>query len=548
MPHLASEVPGPTRNGSPSPNAPDSSGASPQTNGPDGLLGHIAWDTATATNERVVLRAPAANRARILRNQFVRIEETQGSRWRFLGRVLAGPYFPEPAAAGGEPGHADAPIIAEVEVQGELAGGRAHDTNNRPAPGSAVYTLTPTEVNSLLGCSGDMLLGTLSGRPDIRVSLHSSSKDVLPRNVGIFGTVGSGKSNTAQVLIEEAAVHGWAVIVLDVEGEYVLMDGACREQHLVAALNHAGRPPAGVANFHVLHPSSCTSERPDSKPFTLRLADFETGVIAELIQASLPERNALLDCVDYLETKARARMPSTDAETMLTLLDASPEAKVQFTLRQLRDRAVERSSRSSEMFDYLGLATKLLWLLRSEAFDQPNLRSLDPAAMLQAGRVTVLDVNIANDTIKNLVTADLLRKTFAYKIAHAEAPPTVLFIEEAHSFISREKINTMQATLQMLRNVTRRGRKRWLSTVFVSQQPGHLPPEIFELCNTRIVHTLRSTHNLDALLATTSDITRELWARCPLLGTGEAIVSSPQLKRPVTVNIRPASSERKFVR
>ena len=86
--------------------------------------------------------------------------------------------------------------------------------------------------------------------------------------------------------------------------------------------------------------------------------------------------------------------------------------------------------------------------------------------------------------------------------------------------------------MQMLRNVARRGRKRWLSLMFVSQQPGHLPPEIFELCNTRIVHTLRSTHNLDALMATAGDVGREMWARCPLLGPGEAIVTSPQLKRP----------------
>src|SRR5437763_636804 len=175
------------------------------------------------------------------------------------------------------------------------------------------------------------------------------------------------------------------------------------------------------------------------------------------------------------------------------------------------------------------------------------MSGLDPAGMLTPGRVTVIDVSAANDTIKNLVTADLLRKTFAYKIAKADAPPTLLVIEEAHSFISREKVHTMQATIQMLRNVTRRGRKRWLATAFVSQQPGHLPPEIFELCNTRIVHTLRSMHNLEALTSTTSDITGEMWARCPLLGTGEAIVSSPQLKRPVVVSIRPAHSQRKFV-
>jgi hypothetical protein len=512
------------------------------------LLGHVDWDGASGTNERVVLRAPGTARSRLLRNQFVRIEDGSGSGATFLGRLLAGPFFPVPVGGGDSPDSPDAAILAEVEVQGELRAGKPRDTSNRPAPGSAVYALAVDEVNDLLGCSGDMLLGTLSGRDDLTVSLQSDNKEVLPRNVGIFGTVGSGKSNTTQVLIEEAAARGWAVIVLDVEGEYVVMDQPCTDERLLPALRRFGRVPAGVADFQVLHPASCASACPTSQPFTLRLADFEVSVIAELLQASLSERNALLDCVDHFEIKARSKLVSSEAESTLRLLDPSPQANLPFTVRQLRDRAGERSSRSSEMFDFLGLSTKLLWLMRSGAFDQQNMQGLDARGMLQPGRVTVLDVSVANDTVKNLVTADLLRKTFAYKIAHEEAPPTALVIEEAHSFISREKVQTMQATLQMLRNVTRRGRKRWLATVFVSQQPGHLPPEIFELCNTRFVHTLRSMHNLDALIATTSDITREFWARCPLLGTGQAILSSPQFKRPVIANIRPAASERKFVR
>ncbi len=186
--------------------------------------------------------------------------------------------------------------------------------------------------------------------------------------------------------------------------------------------------------------------------------------------------------------------------------------------------------------------------MHSEAFDQVNLGSLDVARLMQAGRVSVIDVSIANDVIKNLVTADLLRKTFGLKVTDPNAPPTLVIIEEAHSFISRERAQTMQATMHMLRNVARRGRKRWLAMAFVSQQPGHLPPEIFELCNTRIVHTLRSTHNLDALVATTGDVGHDLWARCPLLGPGQAVLSSPQLGRSVIVSMRPAMCRRKFVR
>jgi DNA helicase HerA-like ATPase len=512
----------------------------------EALLGYSDWDRTGAISERILLRAPAEFRHRVQRNQFVCIADGGSRPTLFLGRVVAGPFFPglDQDSAGPD----QRTVLADVEVLGELVNGRPRDTHGRPAPGSAVYALTVDEIRSLTGVAGDMLFGSLAGRDDINVLLDSNHKDVLPRNVGIFGTVGSGKSNTTQVLIEEASATGWSVIVLDVEGEYTEMDAPSDEEKLHPKLARFGRQPVGLPDFKVLYPASCASDRADSQPFNLRLADFETPVIAEILQTTLAERNALLEIVDHFEQRARARMFSNEKDRLYTLLDPSSQAKLPFSLGQLRERANERAPRTSDFVDFQGLSTKLQWLIHAGAFDQPGMNALDPAGMLQPGRVTVLDVAIANDVVKNLVTADLLRKIFAYKILHAEAPRTLLVIEEAHSFISREKVQTMHATLQMLRAVTRRGRKRWLSVAFVSQQPGHLPPEIFELCNTRIVHTLHSTHNLESLMATTGDMTRELWARCPLLGTGEAIFSSPQLRRPLTVHVRPASSQRRFVR
>jgi len=176
------------------------------------------------------------------------------------------------------------------------------------------------------------------------------------------------------------------------------------------------------------------------------------------------------------------------------------------------------------------------------------MASLDIPRMMSPGRVTVIDVSVANDIVKNLVIADLLRKSFTLKMTRADTVPTLMVIEEAHSFVSRDREQSMQATLHMLKNVIRRGRKRWLAMAFVSQQPGHLPSEIFELCNTRLVHALRSANNLEALVATTGDVGRDLWMRCPLLGPGQAVLSSPQLSRSVILSLRPAASRRKFTR
>ncbi len=517
----------------------------------DRLLGNVAWDGSAATSDRVLLRASVVNRRLIARNQFVRIQDEEGVRAGFLARIVRGPFFHRSGSVtvGGQTASNSAEhfMLADLEIQGELVGGRSRDTNSRPAPGRPVYALSPDEVAGLHGFQGDMLLGNLAGQEDVLVRLQSANKAVLPRNLGIFGTVGSGKSNTAQVIIEEAARHGWAVIVLDVESEYTDMDQPSDEKQLAERLEHFGLQPEGLPDFQVYYPASCTIDKAGADAFTLRLADFETSVIGEILQVSVPERNALLDCVEYLQQKARTKVVTRDSENYEALLDASPQAKMPFVLRTLRERASEKASRSTEFFDYTGLAAKLNWLVHAEVFDQAGMPSLDVTRMLAPGRVSVVDVSVANDIVKNMVTADLLRKAFALKVSRPETPPTLLVIEEAHSFISRERVEAMQATLHMLRNVTRRGRKRWLSLAFVSQQPGHLPPEIFELCNTRLVHALRSTHNLEALVATTGDVSRELWAHCPLLGQGQAVLSSPQLNRSVIVSVRPAACRRRFV-
>ena len=520
-----------------------------QANDAARLLGHVAWDGSLATSERVQLRASVANRRLVERNQYVRIHDEDGVRTGFLARVLSGPFFHRAGTrtvAGLDAGSSlESFLVADLEIQGEVVGGRTQDTNSRPAPGSPVYYLSPAEIAGLHGFKGDMLLGSLTGQDNLRVALQSDNKNVLPRNLGIFGTVGSGKTNTSQVVIEEAARSGWAVVVLDVEGEYTAMDQPSDETALLDRLARFDRQPGGVADFQVLCPASCTTDRENSTTFSLRLGDFDPIVIGEILQVSLAERNALVDCIEYLQQKSRTKVATREQETLQTLLTA--DAKAPFTLQTLRERANDRTSRSTESFDFAGLAAKLSWLLHAEAFDLVNVPALDPANLLVPGRVTIIDVSVANDVVKNMVTADLVRKAFALKMTREDTPPTLLVLEEAHSFISKERAQSMQATLHMLRNVTRRGRKRWLAMAFVSQQPGHLPPEIFELCNTRIVHTLRSMHNLEALVATTGDVGRELWARCPLLGQGQAILTSPQLSRSVIMNVRPTACRRKFV-
>src|SRR5438874_9478623 len=143
------------------------------------VLGHVDWDQPAAVNERVVMRATGAGRTHVLRDQFVRIEDANDTHVQFLGRIVCGPFFPGSKSVSNGLRLADIPVLAEIEIQAELVGGRQLDTKNRPAPGSKVHALTTDEVRELIGCTGDMVLGTLSGREGLQVCLSSTSKSVL---------------------------------------------------------------------------------------------------------------------------------------------------------------------------------------------------------------------------------------------------------------------------------------------------------------------------------------------------------------------------------
>lgn len=102
----------------------------------------------------------------------------------------------------------------------------------------------------------------------------------------------------------------------------------------------------------------------------------------------------------------------------------------------------------------------------------------------------------------------------------------------------------MESIVDMLREISRRGRKRWLGLCFISQQPAHLPNEIYELCNTKFIHQTTGKRNLDALHVSAGSVNEAVWGEVPLLNQGQALIISPQFSHPVLCDMRPCSSHR----
>jgi DNA helicase HerA-like ATPase len=122
-----------------------------------------------------------------------------------------------------------------------------------------------------------------------------------------------------------------------------------------------------------------------------------------------------------------------------------------------------------------------------------------------------------------------------------------LIIEEAHEFLSRERIDKMPILFQQLARIAKRGRKRWLGLVFVTQLPQHLPAQVLGLVNSFVLHKISDPGVISTLKRTVSGVDEGLWSRLPGLAPGQAIVSFPHMTRPLLVSVDPTPTKLRLV-
>jgi DNA helicase HerA-like ATPase len=191
-----------------------------------------------------------------------------------------------------------------------------------------------------------------------------------------------------------------------------------------------------------------------------------------------------------------------------------------------------------------------------------STRPIDYEKLLRPGQVSVLDLSDSGfSELNNLVIADILRGVqdaqddlyTAHEKAKNEGKPTtptprvLIVIEEAHEFLSGDRIEQMPVLFQQVARIAKRGRKRWLGLCFVTQLPTHLPKQVLGLCNSFVLHKLNDPQVVSTLKKTVAGIDDGLWDRLPGLAPGQAIASFPHFTRPLLVSVDPAPGKLRLV-
>jgi uncharacterized protein len=572
-----------------------------------GAIGRTMYDTPTSKDNTVTVLLPPNNLSKVPAQSLVRIKsrpiDKGGDGRQYLGAVVEGP-FAEPDGL-----RADAPIVVtttvrgatfmpryhgrvQVEIIGEEVDGMLVPPRFRPLPNSPVFPLGKEETEEKLKLVGDIDLGLAVGYEEMPVAIPVR-KDVLPRHFGILGTTGGGKSTTVSGLIKEMSESGVAVVVFDTEGEYTQIMEPTADPNMKAVLEKRKKVPSGVANiglYHLVGRETTNKAFSDNQEFCLEYSNLSPYAVMEILGLNDAQQERFLKAYDIAK---RVMMnlgiyPANETEkNELLELDEMERGYPRMTLQMMYDfvrycadtvadeqentylktcdfhrnrekisSIIEQAKLPGHIWSWRKVQGSLARLIRLGIFDNPKVCIPDYESVTQTGRVTIIDLSDTDSPqINNLVIAEILRGLLMQQEENYEAATktqtsikkVMIVIEEAHEFLSADRIRQMPVLFQQVARIARRGRKRWLGLMFVTQLPQHLPDEILGLINNYILHKISDTNVISRLKRTIGGVDDSLWSRLPNLAPGQAIVSMTSMARPMLVAINPTPCKLRMI-
>lgn len=163
------------------------------------------------------------------------------------------------------------------------------------------------------------------------------------------------------------------------------------------------------------------------------------------------------------------------------------------------------------------------------------------------GTITIIDLSLVPAEVVHIITAVIARMTLDAlqryrKLHHGKTLPTVLVMEEAHTFIKRyhddaENQNSAAICCQVFEKIAREGRKFGLGLVLSSQRPSELSPTVLSQCNSYLLHRISNDRDQELVHKLVPDNLRGLLRDLPSLPSRHAILLGWASELPVLVQM-----------
>jgi len=162
------------------------------------------------------------------------------------------------------------------------------------------------------------------------------------------------------------------------------------------------------------------------------------------------------------------------------------------------------------------------------------------------GCVVVIDLSLVPTEVIHIITAVIARMVFEalqrYRQLNSVVLPTVLVMEEAHTFIKRYKDNAenqdaASVCCQVFERIAREGRKFGLGLVLSSQRPSELSATVLSQCNSFLLHRISNDRDQELVHRLVPDNLKGLLRELPSLPSQNAILLGWASELPVLVKM-----------
>lgn len=166
-----------------------------------------------------------------------------------------------------------------------------------------------------------------------------------------------------------------------------------------------------------------------------------------------------------------------------------------------------------------------------------------------SSQITIIDLSLLPSEVVCIITAVIARMIFEalqrFRKTHPDYKtlPTVLVMEEAHTFVKRysegvEDQNSSAMCCKVFEKIAREGRKFGLGLVLSSQRPSELSPTVLSQCNTFLLHRISNDRDQELVHRLLPDNLQGLLRELPTLPSRNAILLGWASELPVLVRMR----------
>jgi DNA helicase HerA-like ATPase len=307
-------------------------------------------------------------------------------------------------------------------------------------------------------------------------------KSALFRHILITGTTGSGKSYTASRIAERVCRDlRVPVLVVDWHGEYSKV----------------------LSEYTLIEPRELPLQLLTGEP-------GELSVMSSIFELTPPQEYILEKVIGQ---KGPSKIKSV--ESLLDLVEALPEESSWF-----------RESK-------LSLHRKLSLISRggySDLFKVYNAQDEALSGIVEGRREPlVVDVSVISDlSVKRLYASLLVKRLVDYSTRRLK--PLLVVLEEAQNYLSRQA--PVKPICEMLREI----RKFQVGLVILAQSISQLVEDALANTNTKIIHSVKSKQDLDAVEKTIY-MDYSFITLVPYLDVGEAVYTTISLKKPILIKV-----------